>query len=82
MGLQIAIIAVVTFLICTSVYRGLDKGILIFSNINAGLALLFITFVLFVGPTVFILEMGITTLGSVLREFITYVVMDRPSTKI
>ena len=29
LGLQIAIIAVVTFLICTSVYRGLDKGILI-----------------------------------------------------
>ena len=81
LGLQIAIIAVVTFLICTSVYRGLDKGILIFSNINAGLALLFITFVLFVGPTVFILEMGITTLGRVLREFITMLFWTDPLQK-
>ena len=69
--LQIGIIAVVTLIISISVYRGLDRGILVFSNANTILAFVFILFVLTVGPTMFILEMGITSLGVMASEFIT-----------
>ena len=79
--LQIAIIAAATLIICISVYRGLDRGILVFSNANSILALVFITFVLVVGPTVFILEMGVTVLGVVTSEFITMLLWTDPLQK-
>ena len=34
-----------------SVFRGLDKGVKVLSNINIGLALLLLTFVVIAGPT-------------------------------
>ena len=79
--LQIAIIVAATLIICISVYRGLDRGILVFSNANSILALVFITFVLVVGPTVFILEMGVTVLGVVTSEFITMLLWTDPLQK-
>ena len=81
LGLQVAIITVATFFICISVYRGLDKGILYFSKMNAILALLFIGFILVVGPTVFILEMGLTTLGRVLNDFTNMLLWTDPLQK-
>ncbi len=68
-GLQAVIIAIATGMIGYSVYRGLDKGIKVLSRINAGLALLLIAFVFIAGPTVFILEMGVTSIGRVIQEF-------------
>ena len=76
--LQIAIIAVATLIISISVYRGLDKGILLFSNANTILALVFVAFVLLVGPTIFILERGVTTLGVVASNFITMLLWTDP----
>ncbi|MDD9959337.1 MAG: BCCT family transporter [Gammaproteobacteria bacterium] len=69
--LQAAIILLATGLIAFSVYRGLDKGIRVLSNINASMALLFVVFVFLVGPTKFILEMGTVALGNVTQNFIT-----------
>ena len=69
-GMQLIILTVATSLIAYSVYRGLDKGIKVLSVINATLVLVFIAFVLLVGPTTFILEMGITSLGHMLQNFI------------
>ena len=68
--MQLIILVVATSLIAYSVYRGLDKGIKVLSVINASLVLLFIAFVLVVGPTVFILEMGVTSIGHMLQNFI------------
>ncbi|MFP6807878.1 MAG: BCCT family transporter [Pseudomonadales bacterium] len=69
-GLQFAIISLATFMIGFSVFRGLDKGIKILSNINAVLALILILFVLVVGPTTFILEMSVASIGNALQNFI------------
>jgi len=69
--LQSLIIFLATALIGLSVYRGLDRGIKLLSNINAVLALLLITFVLLAGPTKFILEMGLVSVGNVVQNFFT-----------
>lgn len=68
--MQLVILIMATSLIAYSVYRGLDKGIKVLSIINAVLVLFFLAFVLIVGPTVFILEMGITSLGNMFQNFI------------
>ena len=68
--MQFVIMALSTCLIAYSTYRGLDKGIKVLSVINASLALLLVTFVLMVGPTGFILEMGVTSLGHLSQNFI------------
>tara|TARA_B100000686_G_scaffold336138_1_gene405658 strand:+ start:837 stop:2399 length:1563 start_codon:yes stop_codon:yes gene_type:complete len=69
--LQIVIISLAAGLIAFSVFRGLDKGIRVLSNINASLALIFIIFVLLVGPTKFIVEMSAVALGNVTQNFVT-----------
>ncbi len=69
LALQIIIILLATSLISFSVYRGLDKGIKVLSSANAGLALIFVTFVLILGPTKFILEMGVVSIGHAIQNF-------------
>ncbi|MBT8078064.1 MAG: BCCT family transporter [Gammaproteobacteria bacterium] len=69
-GMQLSIMILATLLIAYSVYRGLDKGIKILSVINATLVLVLIGFVLIVGPTKFILEMGVLSLGHLAQNFI------------
>ena len=68
-GLQVSVIILATALIAISVYRGLDQGIKTLSNVNAALALLFIVYIALVGPTSFILEMGVTAVGTVIQNF-------------
>jgi len=68
--MQLVIMILATTLIAYSVYRGLDKGIKVLSVINASLALILIAYVLVVGPTGFILEMGVTSVGHVLQNLI------------
>ena len=64
------IIIVVTITIAYSVYRGTDDGIRVLSNINMSLALILVTFVLLVGPTRFILEMAIVSIGHITSNFV------------
>ena len=52
---QSLIIIFITSVAIFSVYRGLDKGVRVLSNINIGLALLLLAFVVLAGPTVKIL---------------------------
>ncbi len=70
-GMQAVIVLLATSLIAFSVYRGLDRGIRLLSVINAALALFLIVFVFVVGPSKFILEMGIASVGTVIENFIT-----------
>jgi len=70
LGMQTFIILIATALICVSVYRGLDNGIKTLSTINAQLALILLLFVFVAGPTTFILEAGVTALGTVVQNFI------------
>ncbi|SET18582.1 glycine betaine transporter [Salinibacillus kushneri] len=67
---QIIIIAIVTFLFMFSAAKGVNKGIKTLSNINLGVAGLFFLFVLIVGPTLFIAESFVTTLGGYISNVI------------
>ncbi|WP_332691125.1 BCCT family transporter [Halalkalibacter lacteus] len=60
---QTTIIAIVTFLFMFSAAKGVDKGIKVLSNINLAVAAVLLVFVIVVGPTLFIAESFVTTLG-------------------
>jgi len=68
-ALSCFIIVAITAMFAVSVYVGLDKGIKRLSNLNVGLALLLLAFVLVVGPTVYILETGVEAIGHTLQNF-------------
>ncbi|MEN8699287.1 glycine betaine uptake BCCT transporter [Bacillus infantis] len=67
-GTQMIIIAVVTVLFMLSAQTGLNKGIKYLSNLNIILAILLLLFMLFVGPTNFIMDLFTTTIGSYLQN--------------
>ena len=79
--MRLVIVILATTLIAYSVYRGLDKGIKTLSVINATLALVLVAYVLLVGPTRFILEMGVTSIGHVLQNFIKMITWTDPANK-
>lgn len=60
---------------------GLDKGIRYLSNLNLGVALLFLLFVFTLGPTVFILETFTLALGDYITNFISYSLRLQPYTE-
>lgn len=64
------IIGITTVLFLISATTGLDKGIKILSNTNLSLAFFLFIFVLFVGPTNFIMELFTDTVGNYLQNFI------------
>ncbi|UOQ47047.1 BCCT family transporter [Gracilibacillus caseinilyticus] len=67
---QLVIICVVTVLFLISAARGLDKGIKILSNANLVVAGLLLLFVIIVGPTLFIAESFVTTLGGYITNVV------------
>ncbi|MEC6796150.1 BCCT family transporter [Photobacterium sp. S4TG1] len=65
---------IIVLLICTcifgySAYAGMEKGIKVLSNINFWGALGLLAFILAVGPTIFMLETGLDSLGRMLSNF-------------
>lgn len=68
---SIIVIIVATILFLISATTGLDRGIKTLSNINLTIAMLLFFFVLFIGPTSFLMEVFTTTLGSYLKEFLS-----------
>ena len=74
----VALIIGITAIATVSVITGIDKGIKWLSNINMLLAVLFISFVLIAGPTVFILTDFFTQIGSYLRNFFELSFNGRP----
>ncbi|WP_322788433.1 BCCT family transporter [Salipaludibacillus agaradhaerens] len=60
---QFTIIAIVTVLFIFSAATGVNKGIKILSTINLSIAALLLLFVIIVGPTLFIAQNFVTTLG-------------------
>ncbi len=67
-GILIAIIAVLTVAFVLSAVTGIAKGIQWLSNINMVLALILAVFVFVVGPTVFILNLIPTSIGSYVAD--------------
>ncbi|WP_345238742.1 glycine betaine uptake BCCT transporter [Pontibacillus salipaludis] len=65
---QLIIILIVTFLYMISAQTGLNKGIKYLSNTNIVLAIALMLFLLFAGPTNFIMDLFTTTFGSYLQN--------------
>ncbi|ADF38192.1 glycine/betaine transporter [Priestia megaterium DSM 319] len=65
---QLIVIIIVTFLFMLSAQTGLNKGIEYLSNINIVLAILLMLFLLFAGPTNFIMDLLVTTIGSYIQN--------------
>ncbi|SFR44539.1 choline/glycine/proline betaine transport protein [Marinobacter daqiaonensis] len=63
---QVLLIVVITSIAATSVALGLDKGVRRLSQLNIVLAMVLLAFVLIVGPTVFIAEGIIQSVGNYL----------------
>jgi glycine betaine transporter len=70
--ISIIIIAVVTVLYIFSAVTGVDKGIKILSNTNMVMAFGLMTLILFSGPTIFILESLIESLGDYFQNIIKF----------
>ncbi len=68
-GSQIGVLMLCTALFAYSSYKGMDGGIKLLSNINFWGALALLAFVLFAGPTVFMLETGLDSVGRMLSNF-------------
>lgn len=60
---QLAILLVITVAACLSVASGLEKGIKILSNLNIGMAMLFLIFILIAGPTLTLLRATVESFG-------------------
>lgn len=65
---QVVLIATITSIAATSVALGLDKGVRRLSQLNIVLAMILLGFVLVVGPTVFIAEGMIQSVGNYLHD--------------
>lgn len=70
LALDAAVGLIAMSLFALSVYLGLDAGIKRLSMINLGVGLVFVLFILVVGPTVFILETGSNSIGLLVQEFV------------
>lgn len=66
---QIGVLFLCTMLFAYSSYKGMDEGIKVLSNINFWGALALLAFVLIAGPTLFMLETGLDSLGRMLSNF-------------
>ncbi len=66
---QALVLLVCTGIFAYSSYAGLEKGIKILSNINFWGAMGLLTFVLVAGPTIFMLETGLDSIGRLLSNF-------------
>ncbi|WP_053545409.1 BCCT family transporter [Corynebacterium deserti] len=60
---QLLIILVITGVACISVASGLEKGIKLLSNINIGMAVALMFFILFTGPTLTLLRFLVESFG-------------------
>jgi choline/glycine/proline betaine transport protein len=65
---QVVLIATITSIAAASVALGLDKGVRRLSQLNILLAMLLLGFVLVVGPTVFIAEGMVQSVGNYLHD--------------
>ncbi|NKC01506.1 MAG: BCCT family transporter [Pseudomonadales bacterium] len=67
---DVIVILLITVLFALSAWLGLERGIKRLSNLNLALAFLLLLIVLFAGPTLFILELSIETVGHLLQNFV------------
>lgn len=67
-AVQLAVIITVTVLYLISATTGLDKGVKILSNVNIALAVLLMLAVLFIGPTAYLLDLFVQSVGNYFQK--------------
>jgi len=75
---QIGVLVGTTALFAVSAWRGLKGGIEILSDINMWIGLAVLLFVLTMGPTVFILDTGLNSLGLMLSNLVQMATWTEP----
>ncbi|MFP8489673.1 BCCT family transporter [Gracilimonas sp. Q87] len=70
--LQVGIIIAITGVATGSVVLGIDKGVRVLSELNIRIAALFLVFVIFVGPTIFIFDSFIQNFGGYVSSVATF----------
>jgi choline/glycine/proline betaine transport protein len=70
--LQVGIIVAITGVATVSVVLGIDKGVRVLSELNVRIAALFLVFVIFVGPTIFIFDSFIQNFGGYINSVATF----------
>lgn len=70
MKLKAVVLILWTAIFAVSAYRGLAKGMQILSRINLWLVTITLGFIFLVGPTMFIIDMSVNSLGQVFSNFI------------
>ena len=73
-----SIIGIVTVLYLISSMTGLDRGIQILSKTNVMIAIMLLLFVLFAGPTSYILNILTATIGDFVSQFVTLSLSTNP----
>ncbi len=68
--LELYILIAVTVVFGISSYVGIEKGLKVLSDWNVKFTIGLLAFVLIAGPTVFIMKMGVTSLGMVVANFL------------
>lgn len=69
-GLEAAVVAVCVLIFAVSVYLGLEAGIKRLSDLNIWLAIGLLIFVVAAGPTVFLLQAALNSVGIVAQNFL------------
>ena len=67
-GSQVLIIAIITAIATASVAAGLDRGVKRLSTINVYIMVVFLAFILVVGPTLFLLDSIVQSIGFYLQN--------------
>ncbi|WP_447553029.1 BCCT family transporter [Vreelandella sp. EE22] len=75
---QVLVLIGTTALFAISAWRGLKGGIELLSDINMWLGLGVLTFILIVGPTVFILDTGLNSIGLMLSNLVRMATWTEP----
>ena len=77
-GTTLVVIVVVTILYMLSSASGLDRGVQILSKANVLVAIVLLSFVLFAGPTAYILDIFTSTLGDYLSNLLSLSLSTNP----
>lgn len=75
---QIGVLMLCTVIFAYSSYKGMDGGIKVLSNINFWGAMALLAFVLVAGPTIFMLETGLDSVGRMLSNFFSMATWAEP----
>lgn len=70
--LQVGLIAGITLVATLSVVLGIDKGVRVLSEMNIRIAVIFLLFVIAVGPTIYVMDSFVQNMGHYLSNIFRY----------